>query len=160
MQNIRILALPDMRAAYSGALVDGARFEAFNRWFSGFHASLRNELHPRDFMRYNERIGAREWFYALPEGECDAGGFEMVTLPGGLFAVASCLNADLDGAADWMQTFEALRDWANASERFRPYQNGPGRPEKYAMFQIVSPGELMAEGISMEDLYFPIEVRA
>ena len=112
-------------------------------------------------MWYNERIGAQEWFYALPENadERDLDGFKVRTLPHGLFAVASCLDADLDGAADWMQTREALLRWAHESVRFMPHTNGEGKPERYPMFHIVSPGRLIPEGVSVEDLYFPIEER-
>ena len=35
--------------------------------------------------------------------------------------------------------------------------NAEGKKERYPMFHIVSPGELYEEGISVEDLYFPIE---
>ena len=110
MQRIRIVELPAVRAACSGPLTDEARFARFNDWFSRYHAAQPCELYPRDFMWYNERLGAQEWFYALPAGadERDTEGFPVVTLPHGLFAVASCLDADLDGAADWMQTRAAL----------------------------------------------------
>ena len=162
MQRIRIVELPPMAAAYSGPLTDGERFERFNEWFSAYHASLPCELAPRDFMRYNERLGAQEWFYALPQG-ADAEeirrAFEVVELPHRLFAVASCLDADLDGAEDWMRTRQELLDWAESSERFRAYANAPGKPERYPMFHITSPGRLIPEGISIEDLYLPIEER-
>lgn len=161
MQNIRIIRLPEIRAAYSGPLVDDETFEKFNNWFSIYHASLADELYPRDFMWYNERTNASEWFYALPAGakEEELGGFEIVDFPGGLFAVASCLDADLDQAADWMDTYEKLKKWASESEKFRMYENGEGKKERYPMFHIVSPGSLMKEGISIEDLYLPIERR-
>ena len=112
-------------------------------------------------MWYNERIGAQEWFYALSENADERGldGFEERMLPHGLFAVASCLDADLDGAADWMQTRAALLAWAQESDRFMPYENGEGKPERYPMFHIVSPGRLIPEGVSVEDLYLPIVER-
>lgn len=158
MQYVRIVEIPKMKAAYSGPLTDEAAFEAFNTWFSGFHASLSCELFPRDFMWYNERLGAQEWFYALPQGaETDFKEFEIVDLPHGLFAVAPCLDADLDGAADWMKTREELIEWAESSEKFRPYRNGPGKRERYPMFHIISPGRLIPEGVSIEDFYLPIE---
>ena len=110
MQNIRIVNIPEMKAVYSGPLSDGEKFEKFNNWFSEYHATLKNELFPRDFMWYNERLGVQEWFYALPADTKleDCGGFEIVDLPSGLFAVASCLDADLDQAADWLNTREEL----------------------------------------------------
>lgn len=161
MQSIRIVQIPVMKAACSGPLANGQTFERFVRWFSTYHASLANELYPRDFMWYNERLGAREWFYALPAGAKaeDCGGFEIVDLPGGLFAVASCTNADFDQAADWLSTREELLRWAAESDKFKAYENSDGKPERYPMFHIVSPGELYAEGVSIEDLYLPIERR-
>ena len=148
-----------MKAVYSGPLTDAETFEKFNNWFSQYPASLKNELYPRDFMWYNERCGAQEWFYALPAG-ADAGElpeFPIADLPAGLYAVASCLDADLDGAADWMQTREEVMAWVRESKRFRLYRNEDGKPERYPMFHIVSPGRLIPTGISIEDLYIPIE---
>ena len=161
MQKVRIIEIPPMKAVYSGPLTDGEKFGAFVNWFSAFHSSLKCELVPRDFMWYNERVGAREWFYALPEHFDPSAitGFEIVDLPCGLFAVASCLDADLDQMEDWMKTRGELAEWAEKSEKFMPYQNAAGKPERYPMFQIVSPPSLMNEGISIEDMYFPIEFR-
>ena len=161
MQYVRIVNLPAMKAAYSGPLKDEASFNRFNDWFSAYHASLTNELYPRDFMWYNERLGVQEWFYALPAGvkEEDCGGFEIVDLPSGLFAVASCLDADLDQAKDWLDTREVLLNWAAESEKFKAYENGEGKKERYPMFHIVSPRSLYTENISIEDLYLPIERR-
>lgn len=85
MRRVRIIEIPKMKAVYSGPLYTEAEFVAFNQWFSKYHASLKCELFPRDFMWYNERLQAQEWFYALPEGadlnEC--GGFK------GLFVAVS-----------------------------------------------------------------------
>ena len=161
MQSIRIVEIPVVKAAYSGPLTDEESFNRFNDWFSAYHASLTNELYPRDFMWSNERLGAQEWFYALPAGAKveDCGGFKIVDLPGGLFAVASCLDADLDQVKDWLDTREALLKWASESDKFKAYENGEGKKERYPMFHIVSPGALQAEKISIEDLYLPIERR-
>ena len=147
-----------MKAVYSGPLTDAETFEKFNNWFSQYHASLKNELYPRDFMWYNERCGAQEWFYALPAG-ADAGElpeFPIADLPAGLYAVASCLDADLDEARDWLSTREELVRWVKESEKFALYENGDSRPERYPMFHITSPGRLIPEGISIENLYVPI----
>lgn len=159
MQNVRIIEIPSMKAVYSGPLTDAEKFERFNEWFSEYHASLTNELYPRDFMWYNERIGAQEWFYALPAGAKtdQITDFQIVDLPSGLFAVASCLDADLDQAADWLKTRDELIRWVTSSERFHLYQNEAGKAERYPMFHVVSPGRMIPEGISVEDLYLPIE---
>ena len=63
----------------------------------------------------------------------------------------------MDQAADWMQTREALIHWAEHSGRFRVYRNEAGKRERYPMFHIVSSGRLIPQGISVEDLYLPIE---
>ncbi|MGN0628119.1 MAG: hypothetical protein ACI4IW_00610 [Oscillospiraceae bacterium] len=158
MQSVRIIEIPKIKAVYSGPLTDGEKFEKFNSWFSEYHASLSCELYPRDFMWYNERIGAQEWFYALPEGAdtAEIKEFGITDLPWGLFAVASCLDADMDEAADWLRTREELMEWVKGSG-FRLYENGEGKRERYPMFHIVSPGRLIPKGISIEDLYMPIE---
>ena len=102
MQQVRIIEIPKMKAAYSGPLTDEARFEAFNTWFSRFHAALPCELFPRDFMWYNERIGAQEWFYAL--------GGERRQIPplpqraraaGALSHVSHCLSRQADASRDF-----------------------------------------------------------
>ena len=159
MVSIRIVEIPRMKAVYSGPLTTAERFEAFNNWFNRFHASLQYELFPRDFMWYNERIGAQEWFYALPcdPSEVDCGEFEIRDLPNGLFAVASCMDADLDQGGDWLSTRDALIQWVKDSGKFTLYENRDGRTERYPMFHIVSPGKLIPEGISIENLYVPIE---
>lgn len=148
MVSVRIVEIPSMNAAFSGPLTDGAQFERFNRWFSRYHASLRYELFPRDFMWYNERIGAREWFYALP---CDweddqIDGFQVVDLPSGLFAVASCLDADLDGAADWLKTREELIAWVNASDRFERYEKRKRQARKISNVSHYLPGQADGSG--------------
>lgn len=73
------------------------------------------------------------------------------------YAVASCLDGDFDGGADWMSTRDELKQWALDSDHFKPYENGFGKPERYPMFQIVSPGRMYEKGISIEDLFVPIE---
>lgn len=158
MQTIRIIEVPKMKAVFSGPLSSQEKFEKFNRWFTNYHLSLQCELAPRDFMWYNERVKAQEWFYALPQNAdlSQITDYEIVDLPSGLYAVASCLDADLDDAADWLRTREEIMNWVKDSEKFDLYVNGEGKEERYPMFQIVSPGWMIPEGISIEDLYVPI----
>ena len=161
MLNVRIIEIPCVKAVYSGPLTDESVFNAFLSWFSSYHASIPGELYPRDFYRTNERLGADEWFYALPGGVIpeDTGGFPVVDLPHGLFAVAPCVDGALDGRVDWEKTRDELTAWAERSERFRPCQNAPGTQELYPMYHIVSPGRMIPGGLSIEDLYLPIEER-
>lgn len=60
MQNIRIIEIPKMKAVFSGPLSTEDEFEKVNKWFSDYHASLKCELFPRDFMWYNERLNVQE----------------------------------------------------------------------------------------------------
>lgn len=158
MQKIRIIELPEGKAVYSGPLKEPAAYERFIQWFSIYHASLKCELCPRDFMRFNEQKGYMEWFYVLPENaKVEGCGFDIVPFLGGLYAVASCLDGDFDGGADWAATREELRKWVNESEHFKLWENGEGKSEQYPMFQIVSPGRMYDKKISIEDLFVPIE---
>ena len=161
MQSVRSIEIPKMKAVFSGPLSSKEKFEKFVEWFSTYHASLECELFPRDFMWYNERLNVQEWFYALP-ANADLSSvidYEIVDLPSGLYAAASCLNADLDAAKDWLSTREEIINWVNASDKFDLYVNGEGKEERYPMFHIVSPGRMIDMGVSIEDLYVPIEVK-
>ena len=158
MQNIRIIEIPKMKAVYSGPLNTAEKCEDFNKWFSNYHASLKGELFPRDFMWYNERTNVQEWFYALPANADlrEITEYEIVDLPSGLYAVASCLDADLDQAKDWLSTREEIINWVEASDKFEIYINKEDKEERYPMFHIISPGDMIPEGISIENLYIPI----
>lgn len=161
MQNIRIIEIPKMKAVFSGPLSTEDEFEKFNKWFSDYHASLKCELFPRDFMWYNERLNVQEWFYALPQNAdlSQITDYEIVDLPSGLYAVASCLDADLDNVQDWLSTREEIINWVKESDKFEVYVNEDGIEEKYPMFHIVSPGWLIPKGISIENLYIPIKLK-
>jgi hypothetical protein len=158
MQPVRIIEIPKMKAVFSGPLSSEEKLKGFIGWFSTYHASLEGELFPRDFMWYNERLHVREWFYALPANAdlTQITNYEIVDLPSGLYAVASCLDADLDNAKDWLGTRKEIIDWVNGSSRFDLYVNEEGKDEKYPMFHIISPGWMMPMEISIEDLYIPI----
>ncbi|MDO5520716.1 MAG: transcriptional regulator [bacterium] len=158
MQQIRIMEIPKIKAVYSGPLTSDEKFQEFNKWFSDYHASLTCELFPRDFMWYNERANAQEWFYALPE-KADLSQikeYEIVDLPSGLYAVGSCLDADLDEAKDWMSTREEIINWVKESKLFDLYINEAGKEERYPMFHIITPVRMFHKGISIENLYVPI----
>ena len=109
-------------------------------------------------MWYNERLNVQEWFYALPQNAdvSQIGDYEIVDLPSGLYAVASCLDADLDNAKDWLDTRNEIIKWVNESNQFELYVNGEGKAERYPMFHIVSPVWMNEKGISIENLYVPI----
>ena len=161
MQQIRIIELPRMKVVKSGPIRTEQAFNAFNKWFSDYHASLPCQLSPRDFMWFNEREQATEWIYALPTGagETDCGGYAVEEFPFGLYAVAVCKDADLDEAADWMKTQQEIKDWVESSELFTLHVNAEGTEERYPMFHIVTPGWLQEKGFSLEDMYAPIHMK-
>ena len=158
MQNIRIVEIPKMKAAFSGPMTDVEKVEKFRLWFTDLQETLECELYPRDFMWCNERTLINEWFYALPEGyDTSSLEFEVVNLPHGLYAVAPCLSPTVDASDDWLKTRWELIEWVYASDTFKLYDNRPGRPERYPMFHVVSPERLIDKGVCIADLYVPIE---
>lgn len=82
-----------------------------------------------------------------------------IDLTVGLPAVTGHAGADPDQAEDWLKTRSELTGRAEQSDRFMPYQNGNGKSERYPTFRIVSPACMYDEGISIDDLYLPIEYR-
>ena len=160
MQDIRIVELPAVKAAYSGLVQAGSKeFIAFNKWFSELHGTLKYELFSRDFLRFNERLNGFEWYYALPcdASQIDCGGYDIVDFPTGLYAVASCVDGDFDAAADWLDTRSKLMERVKQSEFFSLHENAEKKPERYPMFTITSPHRYYQKRISIEDLYVPIE---
>ena len=159
MLTVRIVELPPMEVVTSGPLRTQEAFDAFHAWWSAYDKTVLNKLTPRDFMWYNEREQATEWFYALPAGagEIDCGGYARKPFSFGLYAVASNLDADCDDKKDWMDTYHALERYARESDVFalsRP-ENDP--VERYAMFHIITPPSYFARtSIHQQDMYMPI----
>lgn len=161
MQNVRIIEIPKMKVVTSGPIYTMEAFEAFNQWFTEYHNSLSCELTPRDFMWYNEIKQATEWIYALPAGakEEDCGGYEVKEFSFGLYAVAVCIDADLDKAEDWKRTQEEIKQWVNSSELFELATPDNDPIERFNMFHIVTPGWLQEKGFCLEDMYVPIVLK-
>ena len=113
-------------------------------------------------MWYNERIATTEWNYVLPipVTNHDFGGYATREYPFGLYAVASCLDADCDKAQDWMATQEQIRQWVRESGCFEVSSPANDPEERYTMFHIVSPSLLKERmGIHQQDMYLPIVVK-
>lgn len=162
MITVRIIEIPQMKVAYSGPLVDEKTFNRFNNWFSKYFAELECELTPRDFMLYNEEKQQTEWLFAMPENAAAGGaeGFQIIDYRFGLYAVASCRDADLDNAADWMATKSEIEDFVNKSELFELDYAASGRPARYPLFRIASPPRLIPLGVCEQDMYIPIALKS
>ena len=162
MQDIRIVEIPKMKVVLSGPITNEKEFMDFGTWWTNYDKSVKGKLVPRDFMWYNEKINAREWIYTLPNPEInrDYGGYKTKIFPFGLYAVASCIDADCDEARDWLETKKEIEDWVNNSECFALSTIENDQCERYPMFHIISP-EILYEkmGIRQEDLYVPIIVK-
>ncbi|MHB0856672.1 MAG: GyrI-like domain-containing protein [Anaerolineae bacterium] len=148
---VRIIALPRVRMARSG----GGDLDAFFHWWSAVAAQDRFSLFPCNFLWDNPRVEGFEWLYALPAGVEDTGGYETFEFPGGLWAVATCL----DEGPDIARTTEIIHAWIAASDVVceAPTDEDPPR---YEMGQIVSPpdGKEML-GFWQMDLFVPVVYR-
>ena len=151
---VRIIELPPVRMARSG----GGDLDAFDRWWSGVAAQDRFSLFPRDFMWFNPELNNLEWLYALPAGQEDAGGHAVFDFPGGLYAVAPCV----DDEPEINRTSELLHAWVAQSDRFAEATaaNDPRQP-RYEMGHVVSPKNARETlGHHQMDLFVPIVCRS
>ncbi|MHB1294332.1 MAG: GyrI-like domain-containing protein [Anaerolineae bacterium] len=148
---VRIIALPRVRMARSGH----SDLDAFQRWWSVVSAQDRFSLFPRDFLWDNPDGSGLEWLYALPAGVEDSGGYETFLFPGGLWAVATCL----DEGPDIVRTSARIRDWLAQSDILceAPADEDPPRRE---MGHIVSPLDAKETlGFWQMDIFVPVVLR-
>ncbi len=161
MQRIRIVEIPMMKVVTSGPITTPEIQERFCDWWTSYDKNAPDKLIPRDFMVYNSRMQTTEWLYTLPIPDIsdDHGGYEVKEYPFGLYAVASCLDADCDQAADWMATRDEIMDWVRKSDCFRLAEEDDGC-ERFTMFHIVTPSIVMEKmHIHIQDMYVPIVVK-
>lgn len=159
MISIRIVELPKMKVVTSGPIRTQEAFDAFNTWWSAYDKNVVDKIAPRDFMWFNEREQATEWFYALPIPETgdSYSGYEAKEFEFGMYAVASNLDADCDDAKDWLETKAAIENYVKDSEVFELSTLGNDNCERYAMFHIITPQHYFDRtGIHQEDMFVPI----
>jgi hypothetical protein len=104
-------------------------------------------------MWFNPQLNCLEWLYVLPEGLVDTGGYEVFDLPGGLYAVATCIDND----ADIQKTSELIHLWITQSEFFSESPNTNGADARYDMGHIITPPHMKEMiGYHQMDLFVPI----
>lgn len=150
MDGIRIVDLPGAKMATSGNQDLGA----FDQWWSHLDKERTDRFFPRDFMWYDPELKQLIWFYALPPGVSDTGGYETVDFPGGLYAAA--VSKDQDDS-DGERVYQAVKDWVQKSGCFELDE----RPGRYTMFHVItSDAAYRAMGYRQLDLYIPIKAKA
>lgn len=151
-KDIRIVEIPPCKAVYSGPLDTEKKMEDFYKWIH----SHKEDIFPRDFMRFNEKLGLKEWFY-LTDIESDI--YEMVNFKGGTFLVATCLASSVDDGEDFENTLSYLISYASNSDLFGLYRNDYISEGIYPMFHLISSKKLMQQGICQQDIYVPIVLK-
>ena len=161
MQKFRIVEIPPMKVVTSGPITSPEAQGAFCAWWTGYDSRVSGKLTPRDFMMYNAGTQRTEWMYTLPVPEIggDYGGYEVKEYPFGLYAVGSCLDADVDQAADWLATRAEIMDWVRQTGCFAVSEDD-GAEGRHTMFHIVTPSIVMEKlHIHVQDMYVPIRLK-
>lgn len=147
---VRIVELPPVKMARSGS----GDLDGFNRWWSGVADQDRFSLFPRDFMWFNPELDNLEWLYALPAGQEDAGDYAVFDFPGGLYAVAACVDAE----QEITRTSELLHDWVAQSDCFaEATAANDSRQPRHEMGHVITPKNAKEMiGYHQMDLFVPI----
>jgi len=150
--DVRIIELPSVRMARSGS----GSLDAFDKWWSGVGAQDKSNLFPRDFMWFNPQLNSLEWLYALPEGLEDTAGYEVFDFPGGLYAVATCRDAQ----PDINTTNGLIHEWVAQSETFEESTEANDPHTRYDMGHVITPVNAKEMiGYHQMDLFVPIVYR-
>ncbi len=149
LPDVRVIKLPPVKMACSGE----AELEVFDRWFSSIDTG--HYLTPRDFMWFNARTNRFEWLFALTHGMEDTGGFEVISFPGGLYAVASAIDGD-----EIPKVNALIHKWVDQNEHFEVSTSANDPHERYDMGHIFTPKVFKeCTGYHMMDLFVPIVLR-
>jgi hypothetical protein len=134
MEKIRVIEIPPLKVVNSGNITAMEDFETFDQWWSSIDVKI--YITPRDFMWYNVKKGYWEWFFALPEGHEDIGGYDVVDFPGGLYAVAASKDAEEEATEE---TKASIRSWVEASGCFELSISENDQAERYVMTHVTTP---------------------
>ena len=150
MDGIRIIALPKIKAAVS-KLDDLDNIMPFGDWFSNIKNEENGRIFPHDFMSYDEQAKKMRWYFILPKGMEDTGGYQTVNLTGGIYAAAVCVDGD---DSDGERVYADIKKWVNESEVFEMDE----RPGHYTMFHVITSDDVYdALGYRQMDIFVPIK---
>ncbi|OKP87528.1 transcriptional regulator [Paenibacillus helianthi] len=152
MERIRVIEIPPLTVVNSGNISSMEDFEAFDQWWSS--VDVKHYITPRDFMWYNVKKGYLEWFFALPEGYKDTGGYEVADFPGGLYAVATSKDAE---EVAIQETKASIRAWVETSGCFEISTSENDSAERYEMTHVTTPKVFKEKmGYHLSDIFVPI----
>lgn len=147
MDGIRIVELPAATMVTSGT----NDLNAFDQWWSAVDKERKDRFFPRDFMWFDPEAGHLVWYYALPPGLTDTGGYETIDFPGGIYAAA--ISRDQDDR-DGERVYKAVQAWVEQSGCFALDE----RPGRRTLFHVItSDAAFHAMGYRQLDLYIPIK---
>jgi len=118
------------------------KLEQFERWFS----SLPRAMFPKDFLWFDKDRGGFVWYYFYEEGMKLPPEFSIVDFSGGLYAVASGIDAQ--DSSDVMQAIKLFIDEKDC------FMDDPSR--EYLGNIPTPPSATEAMGYSQMDYYVPI----
>ena len=149
---VRIVELPKVKMARSGQ----GDLDAFARWWSAVVIHPQNNLCPRDFMWFNPQLNNLEWLFVLPENLDDTSGYDVFDFPGGLYAVAVCIDKE----SDIQRTGRLIHQWIAQSDFFEEDPNVNPANARYGMCHIITPITVKETiGYDQMDLFEPIVLK-
>lgn len=161
IDGVRIVRLPACKMASSGwagdgdPFADGGVLRRFDKWWSAANAARVGvkDFAPRDFLWFDREKGKLVWYYALPDGMIDTGGFDVVDYEGGLYAARVSKDGD---EADAMRVYDGIKEWVAESGCFE-LDEYPGH---YDMCNVITPPEAAAVlGYHQLEIYVPIKIK-
>jgi DNA-binding transcriptional MerR regulator len=148
LPDVRIYELPacKMVASQPGIFGDG-KLEEFNTWFS----KLPRPVFPKDYLTSDKEGKGFVWLYIYSEGMEVPASFELIDFPGGLYAVASGIDAD---TTDYANAHKAIYHFIEEKGCFEP---DPSRTELGNV--TTPPSAQKAMGYEQMDYWVPIKVK-
>jgi DNA-binding transcriptional MerR regulator len=148
LPDVRIYEIPACRmvASQPGMFGDG-KLEEFNDWFSG----LPRPIFPKDYLTSDTEGKGFVWLYVYNEGMEIPDSFEILDFPGGLYAVASGIDADM---TDYANAHKAIYNFIEEKECFEPDSS---RSELGNV--ITPPSAQKAMGYVQMDYWVPIKIK-
>lgn len=142
-----MIELPNTKMVSSG---DKDVWE-FDKWWSAVDRERRDRFFQRDFMWWDPEEKRLVWYYALPEGMTETGGYEVVDFEGGLYAAAVSRDQDDE---DGERVNRELREWVRNSGCFEVDE----RPGHQLLFSVITPDAAFAAmGYRQLELYLPVK---
>lgn len=155
--DFRIISLPPFTAVTSGPdpacdFSPEGVLGRFNEYFSAITPSPRDSFMPRDFLFFNPKADALEWWYAIEDGMPD-GGYEKADFEGGCFVTYTYRDHDEEENGRLYQEVMRFISESDVLEL-------DDRPGHYSMGHIITPPEIIeAQGFALMEAFVPVRVK-